>query len=588
MNKIRYFLEVIKKLNALLDHKQKKKSIYVFLWMIVASLFEMLGVSVIVPFIYALLSPEELEKDYYVSTAMEILNVHSTMGMLIVLAVGIIIVYAVKNVLLLYSRYVQLKYQCQIQKDLSLFILESDMEHEYAYFVDTNSAEIMRGVLTDSETIFGILQNLFTMFAESITVFLLFVYIVISDWVIAIGMVIIAGVCILGITLGFKNIARSGGEKYRDSDIDRNKGILHITHGIKDILVLRRKDYFTTQFRNACEEYRKSRVIYYTLNITPERIIETLFVTGLLIIICIRIGQGASMASFVPKLASFAIIAFRLMPSINKFVTGINGIVYSIPALDAAYDSVMAAKDFMEKSEKTEKEGDDGHLSFDELFEVKDVTWGYADADKNVLEGASVVIHKGEAVAFIGESGSGKTTLADIILGLYEPKQGEILSDGKNVYKYLEQWSEYISYVPQSIYLTDDTVRANIVFGHYDINDDRIWNVLEQAQLKKFVESLPGGLDTMIGEEGVKLSGGQRQRLAIARALYTDPEILLLDEATAALDNETETAVMEAIDSLHGKKTLIIIAHRLSTIKNCNRVYQVKSGNIVDVTADFV
>ena len=368
------------------------------------------------------------------------------------------------------------------------------MEHEYAYFVDTNSAEIMRGVLTDSETIFGILQNLFTMFAESITVFLLFVYIVISDWVIAIGMVIIAGVCILGITLGFKNIARSGGEKYRDSDIDRNKGILHITHGIKDILVLRRKDYFTTQFRNACEEYRKSRVIYYTLNITPERIIETLFVTGLLIIICIRIGQGASMASFVPKLASFAIIAFRLMPSINKFVTGINGIVYSIPALDAAYDSVMAAKDFMEKSEKTEKEGDDGHLSFDESFEVKDVTWGYADADKNVLEGASVVIHKGEAVAFIGESGSGKTTLADIILGLYEPKQGEILSDGKNVYKYLEQWSEYISYVPQSIYLTDDTVRANIVFGHYDINDDRIWNVLEQAQLKKFVESLPGGL----------------------------------------------------------------------------------------------
>lgn len=294
------------------------------------------------------------------------------------------------------------------------------------------------------------------------------------------------------------------------------------------------------------------------------------------------------MASFVPKLASFAIIAFRLMPSINKFVTGINGIVYSIPALDAAYDSVMAAKDFMEKSEKTEKEGDDGHLSFDESFEVKDVTWGYADADKNVLEGASVVIHKGEAVAFIGESGSGKTTLADIILGLYEPKQGEILSDGKNVYKYLEQWSEYISYVPQSIYLTDDTVRANIVFGHYDINDDRIWNVLEQAQLKKFVESLPGGLDTMIGEEGVKLSGGQRQRLAIARALYTDPEILLLDEATAALDNETETAVMEAIDSLHGKKTLIIIAHRLSTIKNCNRVYQVKSGNIVDVTADFV
>ena len=261
MNKIRYFCEVIKKLNALLNRKQKSKSIYVFFWMIVASLFEMLGVSVIVPFIYALLSPEELEKDYYVSKGMEFLNIHSTMGMLIVLALGIIIVYVVKNILLLYARYVQLKYQCQIQKDLSMFLLESDMRHEYSYFVNTNSAEIMRGVLTDSETIFGILQNLFVMFAESITVFLLFVYIVISDWVIAIGMVLIAVVCILGITLGFKNMARSGGEKYRDSDIDRNKGILHITHGIKDILVLRRKEYFASKFREACEEYRKSRVI---------------------------------------------------------------------------------------------------------------------------------------------------------------------------------------------------------------------------------------------------------------------------------------------------------------------------------------
>ena len=257
------------------------------------------------------------------------------------------------------------------------------------------------------------------MFAESITVFLLFVYIVISDWVIAIGMVLIAVVCILGITLGFKNMARSGGEKYRDSDIDRNKGILHITHGIKDILVLRRKEYFASKFREACEEYRKSRVIYYTLNITPERIIETFFVTGLLIIICIRIGQGTSMASFVPKLASFAIIAFRLLPSINKFVTGINGIVYSIPALDAAYDNVMAAKIFMENNEYLGQKNAQDNLSFDDKLEVQNVTWGYSDAKKNVLEGADLIINKGDAVAFIGESGSGKTTLSDIILGLY-------------------------------------------------------------------------------------------------------------------------------------------------------------------------
>ena len=195
-------------------------------------------------------------------------------------------------------------------------------------------------------------------------------------------------------------------------------------------------------------------------------------------------------------------------------------------------------------------------------------------------------IKKGDSVAIIGESGSGKTTLADILLGLYKPEEGEVLVDGQEIYLNLKQWAQIISFVPQNVYLLDDTIRENIVFGQSKADDNRIWDALEQAQLKDFVRNLPEGLDTVVGEAGIRFSGGQRQRIAIARALYSQPDILLLDEATAALDNDTEAAVMEAIDSLKGKKTLIIIAHRLSTIKNCNKVYEVKNGKIIDVSGN--
>ena len=233
------------------------------------------------------------------------------------------------------------------------------------------------------------------------------------------------------------------------------------------------------------------------------------------------------------------------------------------------------------------KKKEECSLSFYDRIDIQNIMWQYDSAERKILENASLEIKKGESIAIIGESGSGKTTLADILLGLYKPENGNILVDGQDIYCDLRQWAQIISYVPQSVYLLDDTIRENIVFGQSEADDDKIWDALEQAQLKDFVRNLPEGLDTVVGESGIRFSGGQRQRVAIARALYSQPDILLLDEATAALDNDTEAAVMEAIDSLKGKKTLIIIAHRLSTIKNCNKVYEVKKGSIIDVTADF-
>jgi ABC-type multidrug transport system fused ATPase/permease subunit len=256
---------------------------------------------------------------------------------------------------------------------------------------------------------------------------------------------------------------------------------------------------------------------------------------------------------------------------------------YSFPRLENVYHNVVEAKEYEKQREKYVKENIvnknvEVSTEFEQVLSINHVEWKYREQIKPVLENVTLEIRRGESIALIGESGSGKTTLSDIILGLLHPQKGSVYMDGIDVYGMPEEWAKVIGYVPQSVFLIDDTIRNNVAFGLKNVDDTDIWYALEQAQLKKFVESLPEGLDTMVGEQGIKFSGGQRQRVAIARALFSRPQILVLDEATAALDNETEAAVMEAIDALQGKMTLIIVAHRLSTIRNCDKIYEICNG----------
>ena len=238
--------------------------------------------------------------------------------------------------------------------------------------------------------------------------------------------------------------------------------------------------------------------------------------------------------------------------------------------------SIEGEKHYQNICEKQASEA----LAFTKDLKVEQVTYQYPAGEHPVFENLSMELKKGESIALIGPSGAGKTTLADVILGLLEPQAGRILLDGQDVYENLPGWAKVIGHVPQTVFLVDDTIRGNIAFGlpAEELDEEKIWRALREAQLDDFIKSLPEGLDTMVGEQGVRLSGGQRQRIAIARALYNNPEILVLDEATSALDTETENAVMESIDSLHGSKTLIIVAHRLTTIRNCDRIYEIKDG----------
>ncbi len=343
-------------------------------------------------------------------------------------------------------------------------------------------------------------------------------------------------------------------------------------------------------YDEVCDQSRRVQRTYSVLSTSPDRIVEGVCISGIIGIVCIRIvNDSTNMIEFIPKLATFAMAAFKILPSIGKIANRMAGIIYARPGLLSVYQNMVKSNQYSEQmqqyignrqinTEQLEKLEFRGNLSINHVF------WQYENQKAPVLTDVHLTVHKGESIAFIGASGAGKTTLSDIILGLLHPTVGTVEMDGIDVYSIPIQWAHIVGYVPQSIFLMDDTVRNNIAFGMpaETIEDEYIWNALEKAQMKEFVENLPYGLDTIVGEWGVKLSGGQRQRIAFARALYNKPEILILDEATAALDNETETAVMESIDALQGHITMIIVAHRLTTIRNCDRIYEIKDGVAVE------
>lgn len=587
MNNIKYFFDVLKKLNVILDRKQKVKGIKILFWMFVSSVFELVGIAIMSPFLNALLQPNDLMANDYVGWIARKLGIQSYTGFLAIMVLGIVVIYIIKNILLVYSRAMQMTYQCHVEEELSLTMLRSYLNKPYSYYVQNNSNDIRHGAIEDVTYIFYILQALCQLTAESITVIFILAYIVYKDWFMAVGIALAAGGTVLALAVGFKNVLKRSGEKFRVQDLERNKSILQVSQGIKDIFVMQRKDYFYEKYKMAYDEFRKAKITHAVIEGCPERIIEMVFIASICLIVFLRIGQGIDAMSFVPQLGMLAMAAYRLLPSINKFSNGINTIIFYNPSLNVAYENICAARAEFKKIAATENSGAKT-LSFEKSIDVEGIVWQYDNSERKILDQASLEVKQGDSIAIIGESGAGKTTLADILLGLYKPMVGSVYVDGQDIFSNLKQWAQIISYVPQTVYLLDDTIRENIVFGYDEADDNRIWDALEQAQLKDFVKNLPDGLNTVVGESGVRFSGGQRQRIAIARALYSQPDILVFDEATSALDNDTEAAVMEAIDSLKGRKTLIIIAHRLSTIKNCNSVYEVKNGSIVDVTKDFV
>lgn len=588
LGKFKILKEVFYKINIILTKKQKAKSAKALIAIVISSILELLGITIIVPFITSVMNPELIMSNRYFIFITNALHIQkpSPSVTLIMLGILLILVYVFKNICLIFSRYIQNSYQYDIQKDLSITMMRSYLNHPYEYFVNTNIAEISNGLWNDVPQFVSIISTLLSCFSELITTFLILCFILTMDFLTSIGLIAIAFLCVTIIVFGCKNITARIGNRQREVNLEENKCVHQTFYGIKEIFVMQRKSFFINAYEEASKKLTEVRKKYQFILSLPERIIETLVVCGIVIIVCVRILQGYAAEEYISQLAAIAVACFRLLPTLNKLTNSASQIIYSIPCLDSVYRNITEARTYADKSDITTAalDANTASLCFNKDIDIHDITWQYSGSDNNVLEHLSLRVSKGESIALIGESGAGKSTLADVIMGLLDPQQGNILVDGQPIKQNLIQWSKLIGYVPQSVYLTDDTIRNNVAFGipAEEIQDEKIWAALKQARLDEYVRELPHKLDTIVGERGIKFSGGQRQRIAIARTMYYDPEILVLDEATSALDEETEKAVMESIDSLQGQKTLIIIAHRLSTIRKCDKIYEVIDKKIIE------
>ncbi|WP_078550543.1 ABC transporter ATP-binding protein [Litchfieldia alkalitelluris] len=582
--------ETLVKLLTLFNKREKQKLIFLFLMMIIAGLFETIGIGLIVPMVGIITSPELIDSNNALSFFYNLFNFNSKEAFIIFSVIFLLLIFVIKNLFLLFFNHTQYKIILNQQVKLSSTLFEKYLTKPYVFHLERNTSSLLRNINEEVPKVFqGIIMSIFQLLTESLVILFIFVLLIINAPLATISASLLLGGSVFLFLQYIKNkVTKLGKEQQKVS----GSVIKWVNQGLgasKEVKVQGKEKFFINKYSNQVQIKAVNSRVMKMYELIPRLFIETLLVAIVLITMLIIIYNGSSTTQVISTMALFAMSAFRLMPSINRVMAMITTVRYSLPALTVIYDDLYDFKPCLNEQQNVNIIDSypeiNGSRIFKESITMNEVSFSYPKQSDYAIKGLSLTIPIGKSVAFIGESGAGKSTIVDIILGLYQPQQGSVQVDGINLSDLQTLWQKKIGYIPQSIFLSDDTIRGNVAFGidEKQIDDNAVWRALNQAQMTGFVNSLPNKLETKVGERGVRLSGGQRQRIGIARALYHNPEILFMDEATSALDNETEKEIMRAIDGLKGQKTLIIIAHRLSTIENCDIVYKINNGRLVEV-----
>lgn len=577
--------DMVKKLLSILDRRQKVRIVGLIILILIGGILETVGVSLILPLLSAILDERSFAANEWVISFMNALSIENVRHFIYLLLFALIFMYIFKAAYLIWLTYVQSKFVNRNRCRCTTNLLSQYLHKPYEYYLYAETSTIVRTIYGDMDNIFNLLLQCMGLIAELVVCTCLGLFLLVLDFKMMCVMVGLLLATTIFITKVIKPRLKNVGEQSRYAQAGLYKWILQSAAGIKEVKVQNKEDYFTSQYRNSASDYAYYQVRNNVYTNLPRLMIECIAIVGVLLYVAGSMLAGVDLASLLPMISAFALAAMRLLPSVNRVNTYIANIAYYESALNYIYDNVNP--DEMGRQEELDAyrlaHPNTTPMTLEKEIVLEDITFSYPNTEKKIFDRAKMIIPVGKSIGVVGPSGSGKTTIVDVLLGLLQLQEGTITSDGRSIFDNYEAWLSHVGYIPQTIYMLDDTVRNNIAFGvkEEDINDDRIWEVLEQAQMKQFVEQLPEQLDARIGERGVRISGGQRQRLGIARALYHDPELLIFDEATSALDNDTETAIMEAIDMLHGQKTMVIIAHRLRTIENCDMIYEVNDGQIM-------
>ena len=582
-------MKLFRELFYIFPTKQRWQYAGLFFLQLLETALDFLGISLILPFVNLLIRADAMHDAWWYRLVSQLIGTESTPRILLFLVFSMMAVYVIKNLFVLFLLDLRIRFINSSKVCMGTRMITCYMHKPYTFHLQRNTAEIVRNVNGDVNGAFSVIAAIFSLISDGLIVVALVCYLLAIEPYMTLGVLAALAVCSAVYFLIVRVKIRSVGQEARKLTARMYKAIHQAMGGIKEVKVMGREAYFADVYRTAGMDSVRLNKRYSIISAIPGRLIETLCICAVLLILALRILRCDDLAAIVPSLSAFAVAAIRLLPRANSINSYINTITYCLPSLEALYEDLTQSDreeaERLAEIEEKKKIRRTVHLGCEEDIFLTNVSYTYPNKKEPVLENVNLKIAHGESVGIIGVTGAGKTTLVDLILGLLKPQSGAVCYGTLDIAQDYAQWQKHIGYIPQNIYLVDDTIRNNVALGveKERIDDTRVWKALEDAQLADFVRTLEDGLDTVIGERGVRISGGQRQRIGIARALYNDPEILFLDEATSALDNETEKALMDAVNALGKKKTLIIVAHRLTTIEHCDRVFRVKDRTVQEV-----
>lgn len=570
-------MSVLQKINYLLNRKQKIQLIFLSFLLLLGTLLEMVSLSVLVPTLEIMSKNNIGEKYPFLKPLLNKLGNPSQSRLILIIMIFIVILFIFKGLFLVFLNWKQSDFSAKLSSELSIKLYTGYLKQPYHFHLQKNSS-ILNFNISEAASLSGFSNTIMIGLLETTVILGIISMLFLVE---PIGALSVSLFLLLS-GLAFHRFTKNkilNWSKNRQFHVGQgNKQLMQGFGGVKDIKLMGNESFFINSYSKHIIENATISTKATTLNLVPRLYLEVLAVFAMAGLVVSMIIQGKSVDLIVPVLGIFLVAAFRMIPSANRIMTSVQTLKSAYPTIDLVYNEFK----LINNSSSDKKTGI--YVDFNDQIEMNNISFSYTNS-KKVLSDINIKISKGKSIGIIGPSGSGKSTLVDLILGLLSPTSGSIKIDGIDINNVMTSWQNKIGYVPQSIYLTDDTIKNNIAFGlpENQINNESISRVIKIAQLGELIDSLPEGLDTKVGERGVRLSGGQRQRIGIARALYHEPSILVLDEATSALDTNTEIEVMKAVNSLHGKKTLIIIAHRLSTVNNCDLIYKISSGKIIEV-----
>ena len=577
-------MKLLKRIFRVLTPRQKNRMAVLIAMMLAGAALETIGTSLILPLITAATSPGSILGNRYMRAVYDLLGLDSPQSFLVACVIALIVVYVVKNVFMFFMYYAQYRFVYNGQYNTSRSLFKEYVQRPYEFYLDASTPVVIRNIVSDVNGVYNLILTLLQLFTEAVIFLALFVLSLAVSPVMTLLMTVILGAILVINSRVFGPILHDFGNEVQQNNANVTKWLMQAMNGMKETKVLNKERYFVNRYEESAGRLNMIQLKQSSMSNIPRLSIETVMMVGILSVLGLFLARDTNIGigSTIGQVGLLAMVAIRIMPSANRIVQAINNVSYYEPSLTAVEDIIKHAHEIrtdemFSGDEKIEP------IPFKKEVRLENITYRYPNTDVNILENASLTVPIGKSVGIIGPSGAGKSTAVDVLLGLLHPQEGRITVDGFDIRDNPAGWFDMIGYVPQMMFMLDDTIRNNVAYGTDPdkIDDEKVWRVLKEAQMDEFVRGLPQGLGTGIGERGVRISGGQRQRIGIARALYNDPDIMIFDEATSALDNDTEAAIMEAIERLHGRKTLIIVAHRLTTIENCDAVYRVEDRGFV-------